>query len=244
MKHIALLLSLLFASSAQARDLTIFAAASLKEPLDQLLQTQPGVTATYGGSGTLARQVMAGAPADLVFLAHPDWMQAMDKAGVLTPGTVTDLLGNQIVIVAPAGTPDLALTPDAFAAALSPDGRLAIGLTASVPAGIYGAESLTALGLWDTVKDHLAEVDSVRAALALTARGEAPLALVYRTDARVEPAVTIVATLPEDSHTPILYQAATVGPANPEATALLDLLKSPAGQAAFEQAGFIPLASH
>jgi molybdate transport system substrate-binding protein len=91
------------------------------------------------------------------------------------------------------------------------------------------------------VKDHLAEVDSVRAALALTARGEAPLALVYRTDARVEPAVTIVATLPEDSHTPILYQAATVGPANPETTALLDLLKSPAGQAAFEQAGFIPL---
>jgi molybdate transport system substrate-binding protein len=245
MKHIAFCLSLVcllpLGGAAQARELTIFAAASLKEPLDQLLKTQPGVTATYGGSGTLARQVLAGAPADVVFLAHPDWMQALDDAGVLTPGTRTDLLGNQIAIVAPAGSRNLALTPEAVAHALGPDGRLAIGLTTSVPAGIYGAESLMALGLWDAVKDHLAEVDSVRAALALTARGETPLGLVYRTDARVEPGVAIVATLPADSHAPILYQAATVGSADPAATALLDLLKSPAGQAAFADAGFVPL---
>ena len=242
MKWIILCLAVLTATAAQARDLTIFAAASLKEPLDQLLLTRPGVVVSYGGSGTLAQQVIAGAPADLVFLAHPDWMQAMEDAGVLTPGSLTDLLGNQIVLVAPGGTADVALTPAALDAALGPDGRLAIGMTASVPAGIYGREALETLGLWDGVKDRLAEVDNVRAALTLTERGEVPLGLVYRTDARVTPNVSVVATFPEDSHAPILYQAATVAGGDPAAADLLALLSSPEGQAAFAAAGFVPLA--
>ena len=243
MKAILTALCLLLGTTAQARDLTVFAAASLKEPLDQLLLTQPDVVVSYGGSGTLAQQVIAGAPADLVFLAHPDWMQAMDDAGVLTPGSRTDLLGNQIVLVAPAGTADVALTPDALTQALGADGRLAIGLTASVPAGIYGREALETLGLWDAVKDRLAEVDNVRAALTLTERGEAPLGLVYRTDARVAPGVGIVATFPDDSHAPILYQAATVAGGDPAAADLLSLLTSPEGQAVFAAAGFVPLAA-
>ncbi len=238
---IALVLTSALGTAAQARDVTVFAAASLKEPLDQFLLTLPGVTVSYGGSGTLARQVMAGAPADLVFLAHPDWMQALDDAGMLMPDTRTDLLGNQIVLVAPAGTADVALTPDGIAQALGDDGRLAIGLTTSVPAGIYGREALRALNLWDSVKDHLAEVDNVRAALALTDRGETPLGLVYRTDARVAPSVSVVATFPTNSHAPILYQAAIVTGANPAAQAVLDALKSNKGQATFASAGFIPL---
>ena len=243
MKWICLCLGFLAAPSVQAQDLTIFAAASLKEPLDALLQDHPGTVVSYGGSGTLAQQVIAGAPADLVFLAHPDWMQAMDDAGVLIPGTRIDLLGNEIVLVAPAGTPEVALTPAALRQALGADGRLAIGLTTSVPAGIYGREALEHLGLWDAVRDHLAEVDNVRAALALTARGEAPLALVYRTDARIEPAVGIVATLPADSHAPILYQAALVEGGDPAAADLLALLAAPEGQAVFAAAGFVPLAA-
>ena len=241
MKWMFLFLALLTGHAAQARDLTIFAAASLKEPLDQLLLTHPGVVVSYGGSGTLAQQVIAGAPADLVFLAHPAWMQAMDDAGVLIPGSRVDLLGNQIVLVAPAGAPDVALTPDALTQALGADGRLAIGLTASVPAGIYGRQALEALGLWGAVKDHLAEVDSVRAALALTERAETPLGLVYRTDARVAPAVRVVATFPYDSHPPILYQAATVAGGDPAAADVLALLASSEGQATFADAGFIPL---
>ena len=241
MRWLILSLALLTGHTAQARDLTIFAAASLKEPLDQLLLTRPDVVVSYGGSGTLAQQVIAGAPADLVFLAHPDWMQAMEDAGVLVPGSRTDLLGNELVLVAPAGAGEVALTPAALDAALGPDGRLAIGMTASVPAGIYGRAALESLGLWDAVKDRLAEVDNVRAALALTERGEVPLGLVYRTDARVTPGVAVVATFPADSHAPILYQAAAVAGGDPAAADLLALLASTQGQAAFAAAGFVPL---
>lgn len=243
MKAVITAFCLLIGTAAQAQDLTIFAAASLKEPLDQLLLTRPGIVVSYGGSGTLAQQVIAGAPADLVFLAHPDWMQAMDDAGVLTPGSRTDLLGNQIVLVAPAGTDAVALTPDGLVRALGPDGRLAVGLTTSVPGGIYGRAALESLGLWDAVKDRLAEVDNVRAALTLTERGETPLGLVYRTDARVAPNVGIVATFPDDSNEPILYQAATVAGGDPAAEDLLALLASPEGQATFADAGFVPLAA-
>ncbi|MFZ3582739.1 molybdate ABC transporter substrate-binding protein [Loktanella sp. DJP18] len=243
MKAVITALCLLIGTAAQAQDLTIFAAASLKEPLDQLLLTQPGVVVSYGGSGMLAQQVIAGAPADLVFLAHPDWMQAMDDAGVLTPGSRIDLLGNQIVLVAPAGTDAFALTPEALTRALGSEGRLAIGMTTSVPAGLYGRAALESLGLWDAVKDRLAEVDNVRAALTLTERGETPLGLVYRTDARVTPNVGIVATFPDASNEPILYQAATVAGGDPAAEDLLDLLASPEGQATFAAAGFVPLAA-
>lgn len=242
MKLFALLLCAATVSAAplRAADLVVFAAASLKEPLDQLAQTMPDVVVSYGGSGTLARQVMAGAPADAVVLAHPDWMKAMDDAGDLVPGSSVDLLGNTLVLVAPAGHAEVPLTPAGLDAALG-DGRMAMGLTASVPAGLYGQQSLKALGLWDGVADHLAEVDSVRAALALVARGEVPLGIVYGTDALVEPGVTIVATFPDESHAPILYQAAVVAGGNPRAQDFVELLASPEGQAVFAAAGFVPL---
>ena len=230
----------LTATPMRAADLLVFAAASLKEPLDQLALTMPGVVVSYGGSGTLARQVMAGAPADLVVLAHSDWMQAMDEAGDLVPGSRVDILSNTLVLVASSGHADVSLTAEGFDAVLG-DGRIAIGLTNSVPAGIYGKEALTALGLWDNVADRLAEVDSVRAALALVARGEAPLGIVYGTDARVEPLVRVVATFPDESHAPILYQAASVAGGDPKARLFLDLLTSAEGQATFSAAGFIPL---
>lgn len=230
----------LTATPMRAADLLVFAAASLKEPLDQLALTMPGVVVSYGGSGTLARQVMAGAPADLVVLAHPDWMQAMDESGDLVPGSRVDVLSNTLVLVAPSGHADVSLTPEGLVAALG-DGRIAMGLTNSVPAGIYGREALTSLGLWDNLADRLAEVDSVRAALALVARGEAPLGIVYGSDARVEPLVRVVATFPEDSHVPILYQAAAVAGGNPKALTFLDLLTSAEGQTAFAAAGFVPL---
>ncbi|KQI69258.1 hypothetical protein AN189_06810 [Loktanella sp. 3ANDIMAR09] len=241
MKHLfALLLSLLPGLTA-AQGVTVFAAASLKEPLDQIALTQPDVTVTYAGSGTLARQVMAGAPADLVVLAHPDWMDALEQDDVLVPGSRVDLLSNEIVLVAPQETPALDLTPGALTDALGPDGRLAIGLTASVPAGIYGREALLSLGLWDAVSNRLAETDSVRSALALVARGEAPLGLVYATDARVEPTLKVVARFPQGSHAPILYQAAVVRGENEDAAqALLRALQSPEGLTAFVGAGFLP----
>ena len=240
MKPLLLALALGLPGLAAAQDVTVFAAASLKEPLDQIALTRPGVTVSYGGSGTLARQVMQGAPADIVILAHPDWMDALEADGALVPDSRTALLGNEIVLVAPQETPDLAQTPEALARALGPDGRLAIGLTTSVPAGIYGREALETLGLWDTVSGRLAEVDSVRAALALAARAEVPLALTYATDARVEPTLKIVARLPQDSHRPILYEAAIVAGGDTEAAAaFLEALQGPEARAAFAGAGFL-----
>ncbi|RYH02227.1 molybdate ABC transporter substrate-binding protein [Salipiger sp. IMCC34102] len=222
--------------------ITVFAAASLKEPLDEIALRHPQVTVTYGGSGTLARQVMQGAPADLVFLAHPDWMEALAAEGALVEGSRTDLLSNALVLVGASETPDLDLTLASIVEALGVSGRLAIGLTTSVPAGIYAKQALTSLGLWEALEPRLAETDNVRAALALAARGEVPLAMVYATDARVEPTLKIVARIPEDSHAPILYQAAVVaGGAEDSATAFLADLQSEAARTAFLGAGFLPL---
>ncbi len=245
MKHLLIALGLWAVVAgpdpAQADRVTVFAAASLKEPLDALLAGRRDVVVSYGGSGTLAQQIIAGAPADLVFLAHPVWMQAMADAGVLMPDSITDLLGNRLVLVAPQGQPAVPLTPVGLQSALGADGRLAIGMTASVPAGIYGRAALESLGLWDTVASRLAEVDSVRSALTLTARAEVPLGLVYATDARVVPTLTVVATLPDGSHDPIVYQAARVAGGDPAAQAVLDLFAAAEGQAQFAAAGFVPL---
>ncbi|MBS1300803.1 molybdate ABC transporter substrate-binding protein [Loktanella sp. SALINAS62] len=237
---LALLLSLL-PTLAAAQDVTIFAAASLKEPLDAFAVTQPGLIVSYSGSGTLARQVMNGAPADLVIMAHPDWVTAMDDADVIVSDSITDLLSNEIVLVGPQETPDITLDPVALTRALGVDGRLAIGLTGSVPAGIYGRQALESLGLWNSVSDRLVETDSARAALALVARGEVPIGLVYATDARVEPTLKIVARFPVESHAPILYQAAVVKDGNVVAAqAVLDALTTSESLTTFAAAGFKP----
>lgn len=227
-------------------ELTVFAAASLKEALDDVAVRYRGLSGryarlTYGSSATLAKQIEAGAPAWLFISADPDWMDYLEKAGKIVPGTRTDLLGNDLVLVAPAASSakvDLKVPAD-WKKALG-KGRLAVGQVESVPAGKYAKAALTSLGAWDSVKDQLAPMDNVRAALALVARGEAPLGIVYRTDALADKSVRIVATFPAGSHPPITYvMALTQVAANqPYASRFLRFTRLPEGRAAWEKHGF------
>lgn len=228
------LLALTLAEGAAAERLTVFAAASLKGPLDEVAEEAGDVVISYGGSGNVARQIAQGAPADVVLLANSRWMQMLVDEGLVQDPV--DILSNNVVLVQSAETAEpLPLTPEAVSAALG-EGPLAIGLTESVPAGIYGRAGLETLGLWETVEGKLAETEDVRAALALVARREAPLGLVYATDAVLEPDVEIVAKLPADSHPPIRYTGAIVSD-NDRAQDFLDLVS---GHPAFAEAGFLP----
>jgi len=219
-----------------ARDMVVFAAASLKEPLDAIAADFGNVVVSYGGSGAIARQVGQGAPADVVALAHPDWMTVLvDEADVDAP---FDLATNRLVLVAPTPS-QVPLTSDGVVAALGA-GRLGVGAVRSVPAGIYARDAFQALGIWDSVRDRLAEVDNVRAVLALAARGEVPLGVVYATDARISDKVHVVAQFPAASHLPIRYQAAKVAASDhPQAEEFAQFLASPAAQAHFQAAGFL-----
>lgn len=223
-----------FASPAVAEGILVFGAASLKEPLDDVAASAGDVSVSYGGSGTLARQVSLGAPADLVILANPVWMDVLEEDGLVRARA--DILSNRLVLVS-ARAGSVPLTNDGLLAALGA-GRLAIGRTTSVPAGIYGKAALESLGLWQGVGPLLAETDSVRAALALVARGEVPLGVVYETDARIVPELHIVATFPAESHPPITYVAGLLSD-DPAALAFYDALQSEQGLAVFEAAGFI-----
>ena len=234
----ALVLLLCTIAPAMADPLVIFAASSLKEPLDKIAASHGETVVSYGGSGALARQILQGAPADLVVLAHPDWMDELERAGAIVAGSRQNIASNQLVLIGPAGAAPLPLTPQALTDARG-DGRLAIGLTNAVPAGQYGRQALMALDLWPAVADHLAEVENVRLALQLVARGEAPLGIVYATDAAADPGVAVLATFPADSHDPIRYPAALIHD-TPAARALLDRITGPQGQAILAAAGFGP----
>lgn len=230
----------LVASMAGAEPLRVFAAASLKGPLDEIF---PDAVIAYGGSGGIARQVMAGAPADLVILANTAWMDELADAGAIDAGEMRDVASNSLVLIGADGAAPLPspLTAEAVLDRLGPDGRLAIGLTRAVPAGIYGRAALEGLGLWEALTPRLAEVDNVRTALALVARGEAPLGLVYGSDAQVVGGVSVVAHLPAESHPPIRYPAAPVAGGNRDAAlAALERLTGPEGQAILQAAGFAP----
>ncbi|WP_373353639.1 molybdate ABC transporter substrate-binding protein [Pseudoroseicyclus sp. CXY001] len=236
LRGLALLLALL-PLPALAERVTIFAAASLAGPLDAasaLWEEESGHEAvlSYGGSSTLARQILAGAPADVFLSANAAWMDEVEAAGRIVPGSRRDLWGNALVLVAAApGALALEDLPSALGG-----GRLATGLTDSVPAGIYAREALTALGLWDSLAPRLAEADSVRAALAFVALGAAPYGVVYATDAGAEPRVHVVATFPAESHAPITYPGAALTPGAAEA--FLAFLETPAARAFFTDAGF------
>lgn len=247
MRKLARLVALCLAVAAPARadDVVIFAAASLKTALDALgpgfeAETGHRALVSYAGSSQLARQIEAGAPADLFLSADTAWMDVLEASGRLVPGTRRDLLGNRLVLVAhdpDAGPLDLA-DPEALPERLG-TGRLAIALVDAVPAGRYGKAALTALGAWDAVAPRLAETDNVRAALALVATGAAPLGVVYATDAAAEPRVHIVAAFPETSHPPIVYPVALLaGHDTRAARACLAYLQSPAARAIFEGQGF------
>lgn len=227
--------------------LTVFAAASLKESLDEAAaayQATSGapVRVSYAGSSALARQIEQGAPADVFLSADLDWMDYLQQRGLIDPATRRELLGNSLVLVAPlrgAARP-LALGPGTdLMPLLGEHDRVAVASTASVPAGKYARAAFTSLGMWTALAPRLAETENVRAALLLVARGEAPLGVVYGSDAQAEPRVRVLATFPAGSHPPIVYPVARVAASrHPHAVRFVDWLGSPAAAAIFRSHGF------
>lgn len=217
---------------------TVFAAASLRGALNDIATSYQGdVTLSFAGSGTIARQLAAGAPADAVVLAHRDWAAWLDARGLLVQGTMRDVAGGQLVVI---GAPDAAVLPAPDATSLRValnGGRLAIGQRDAVPAGAYARQWLQHIGAWDAMLPHLAETDNVRAALALVAMRAAPLGIVYASDARSDPRVSILYAVPEAAHTPIRYPAAALTDAG---RAFVDYLSTPAAAAVFAKHGFAP----
>jgi molybdate transport system substrate-binding protein len=235
-------------ASAQGRDLIIFAAASLKNALDEAnvqfaREKKRKATTSYAASPALAKQIEAGAPADVFISADLDWMDYLAERKLIRPETRANLLGNKIVLVAPVGSNvRLAVGPDFPLAQALGDGRLAMADPASVPAGKYGKAALEKLGVWPTVSAKVAPAENVRAALLLVARGEAPLGIIYQTDAAAEKGVRIVGAFPESTHPPIVYPIAVVaGSAVADASDYVAFLKSAAARPAFETQGFTPL---
>ena len=232
-------------AGAWAQDaMVIFAAASLKNALDEIAGAwaketgKPAPRISYAASPALAKQMEQGAPADLFISADTDWMDYVDKKDLIKKDTRVNLLGNKIVLIAPR---DAAGTGLDLLKQLG-DRKLAMANVDAVPAGKYGKAALQKLGLWEGVKDKIAQAENVRAALLLVARGEAPLGIVYSTDAAAEPNVRIVGEFPADSHPPIIYPAALTKDAkSPDAKAFLDLLKSSKARPAFEKQGFTVL---
>lgn len=224
---------------------TIFAAASLKNALDAAVaayKAKTGVDSTisYAGSMALAKQIESGAPAEIFFSADVPSMDYLAERHLIQPKTRVDLLGNTLVLIAPrASTLDrVALTKEAFSAAIG-SGKVTTGNIASVPVGKYAKAALDKLGLWSIAEPHLAFTDNVRSALMFVAREEAPLGIVYLTDAKSEPKVKIVATFPSNSHPPIVYPVALTASAKGDAPAkLLNFLNSNEAKAIFIEQGF------
>lgn len=225
-----------------AQEVSVFAAASLKTALDEVATTWHGQTGTrllisYAGSSALARQIEAGAPVDIFISANEIWMDYLAEHGHIDANSRQDLLGNQLVLIAPAGSAPQALD-DSLPLALS-HAPLAMALVAAVPAGIYGKAALVELGLWPLIADQVAQVDNVRAALALVALGEAALGVVYATDADAEPRVTVLAKFPADSHPAIRYPVARVtGSTSANASEFLKYLTGPLAKQIFLRHGF------
>jgi molybdate transport system substrate-binding protein len=236
------------AAHAQGRDLLVFGAASLKNALDDAdaqYQRDTGrkIVVSYGASSALAKQIEGGAPADIFISADLDWMDYVAEHKLIKPDTRFDLLGNKLVLIAPADSRvSLTIGPNfALAQALGND-RLAMADPAAVPAGKYGKAALEALGVWSSVAGKIAPAQDVRATLLLVSRGEAPLGIVYQTDAAADKGVKIVGAFPQSSHPPIIYPiAVTSASTNPGAAAYVGFLKSPAAKPAFEKQGFVVL---
>lgn len=236
------------AAQAQSRaDVTIFAAASLRDALDELAreyarQGRGKAAVSYAGSPMLARQIDNGAPADIFISADADWMDYLAKRGHIRIETRVDLLSNRLILVAPAPSrAALKIEPGFPLAALLGDGRLAMADPDSVPAGKYGRAALEALGVWREVAPKVARSENVRAALALVARGEAPFGVVYRTDALAQRQVRIVGEFPPGLHPRIVYPAAVVaGSRSKLAYAYLRYLRSTAARAVWQRHGFEP----
>jgi molybdate transport system substrate-binding protein len=232
-------------ASAQDKSLTVFAAASMKNALDDVdaafsAKTGVKVSASYAASSVLAKQIEQGAPADIFMSADTDWMDYATAKKAINEATRTNLLGNSIVLIAPKDSKiDKVTIGQGFdLAKLAGNGRIATGDVSAVPVGKYAKAALERLGAWQAAEPKFAMAESVRAALTLVARGEAVLGIVYATDARVEPDVKIVGTFPADSHPPIIYPVAATSNARLGATDYLAFLRTPAAKTIFEKYGF------
>jgi molybdate transport system substrate-binding protein len=236
-------------AQAEGGDLVVFAAASLKNALDDVnkqWQKDTGNSAkiSYAGTSALAKQLEQGAPAQLFISADIRWMDYVEKKDLIRKETRSNLLGNRIVLIAPkdkAKGKALDIKPGFDLAKTIGEGRLAMANVEAVPAGRYGKASLQKLGLWASVSGKLAQAENVRAALLLVSRGEAPAGIVYRTDAASDKGVTIIGTFPQDTHPPIIYPIALTTSAGPDAAAFLAYMKSAKAKPLFEAQGFTVL---
>lgn len=239
-----LLLVLVAAIPAEAETVTVFAAASLKDALDENVkayqsQSTERIVVSYGASSALAKQIEAGAPADLFISADLEWMDYLEQRRLIKSDTRRNLLRNRLVLIAPADSKaSVDIAPGFPLAALLGTGRLAMANPDAVPAGKYGKEALEALGVWKSVQSKVASAENVRAALVLVSRGEAPLGIVYRTDAAAEPKVRVVAVFPESTHPPIIYPAALTATGKPAAVPFMNWLYRVEARAIFKKHGF------
>jgi molybdate transport system substrate-binding protein len=232
-------------AAAQDKTLIVFAAASMKNALDDIdtaytAKSGVKIVASYAASSALAKQIEQGAPADIFASADTDWMDyAINKTNINEP-TRVNLLGNSIVLIAPKDSriDNVAIGPGFDLAKLAGDGKIATGDVKAVPVGKYAKAALEKLGAWQAAEPKFAMAESVRAALTLVARGEAVLGIVYSTDAKVEPGVKIVGTFPPDSHPTIIYPVAATATAKAEAADYLAFLRSSAAKTIFEKYGF------
>jgi molybdate transport system substrate-binding protein len=251
MVHIAIALlaslALLLPGRAAERELLVFGAASLTDVLEELAaaytrDTGQGVKLSFAASSALARQLEAGAPADVFLSADLEWMDYVQARGLIDRSTRRDLLSNRLVLIAPAAsTLELEIAPGFPLARALGSGRLATGDPDFVPVGRYARSALTTLGVWSDVARRLVRADNVRTALAFVSRGEVPLGIVYATDAQADPGVRVVDTFPAETHLPITYPVALTARAGPGAARFLEFLGGAAARAAFRKFGFITL---
>jgi molybdate transport system substrate-binding protein len=248
---LALWLSLLgvagFAADSGKTPIVVFAAASLGNVLQEIgdsftKQTSIPVKFSFAASSVLARQIESGAPADVFFSADLEWMDYLQTRGLIRAATRHDVLGNRLALVAPAASGiELKIGPQFALAAALGKGRLATGDPDGVPAGRYAREALTKLGVWNAVEGRLIRAENVRSALAFVDRGEAPLGIVYETDALIDKKVRVVGIFPDDTHLPITYPVALTTIAAANAALFEDYLRGPIGEAAFRKYGFATL---
>jgi molybdate transport system substrate-binding protein len=236
---------------ARASAQTVFAAASLTDAMKDISAAwqklgHPALTMSFASSSTLARQIEQGAQANIFASADEKWMDYLQARGLIVNDSRRDLLSNSLVLVVPASSRPKEAKPATIepgfdlTGLLGKDGRLTTGDPAHVPVGIYAEQALRKLGLWDAVSDRIAPSDSVRAALLLVERGEAPAGIVYSTDAAVSPGLAIAGVFPASSHDPIEYPFALVrGQDSPEAKALLEFIEGPEGRRIFDARGFV-----
>ena len=229
---------------AFAADVTVFGAASLADALKEIMANYKktsgkDVAVSLAASSQLARQIEGSAGADIFISADLDWMDYLDNKGLIQHDTRVNLLGNRLVLVAGKDVnATITIAPHFDLLGALKGGRLAMADPDSVPAGKYGRTALTSLGVWNGVVNHVVNAENVRVALAYVARGEAPFGIVYETDAKADSNVKVAGVFPENTHQPILYPAALVKDAKPEARAFLTYLASPAARAVFEKDGF------